>query len=253
MNRKYFFLFILCFICLLYACVYYVNPLPMITSIHVINLDRDVERWKSIQSQAIKLGLSVQRFSAIYGKDIPYKSMRSLGVGNTTVRADRHDREGKNMHNLGVVGCFLSHRALLAHLLKQNVPDSCGHLILEDDVQFPSDFLQPGGRWDILRRYIPSDWDIISLRMWYPHGKTIAPGIMKLSATNSRENLGAFAYVVRHGALQKILTWLTYMYDAYDDHLNIKFNDWNVYLLEPGIIEVNDDFGSSINKINVPS
>jgi hypothetical protein len=39
------------------------------------------------------------------------------------------------------------------------------------------------------------------------------------------------------------------MVDAYDDQLNRKFNEWNVYLLEPGIVSVHD-FGSAINDIN---
>jgi GR25 family glycosyltransferase involved in LPS biosynthesis len=228
---------------------------PNVDTIHVINLDRDVKRWESIQTQAKQLGLTVDRFKAIYGKDIRYNQMRTHGIGNAMVRADRNDHKGENLHNLGVVGCYLSHRALIEHLGKMNVPDSYGHLILEDDVQLPADFLQPGGSWDKLKRHIPADWDMIWFRMWKPNGTDVAPGVMKLkSDPRIRVNLGTFAYMVRHGAIQgKILPALKYMNDAFDEQVNQHFNEWNCYLLHPGIININDELqaDSAINAINV--
>jgi len=226
---------------------------PQISTIHVINLERDVERWNSIDAQGSRLGLQLTRFSATYGKDIPYAEMRKHGVGNAMVRADRTDHKGEKLHNLGVVGCFLSHRTLLAHVRTLDVPDSYGHLVLEDDVRLPSDFLQTNGRWATLRQRIPTDWDIIWLRMWKPHGTKVAEGIMKLDTnTHIRCNLGTFAYVVRHGAIPKILRELQYMTDAYDEQMNLHFAKWNCYLLEPGIIEIDSDLQnkSSINAIN---
>ena len=228
---------------------------PYIHSIHVINLDRDTKRWISMQQQAKTLGLTINRFKAIYGKDIPYMQMRTYGVGNAMVRADRSDHKGEKLHNLGVVGYYLSSRALIEHLGTQNVPDSYGHLILEDDVRMPSDFLQPGGSWDRLRHSIPADWDMIWFRIWKPHGDDVAPGVIKLKADpRIRANIGSFAYVVRHGAIHgKILPALKYMNDAYDEQLNYHFNEWNCYVLHPGIIDIDDELqaDSSINAINV--
>jgi GR25 family glycosyltransferase involved in LPS biosynthesis len=230
---------------------------PHIHSIHVINLDRDTKRWESIQRQAESLNLTVNRFKGTYGKDIPYSQMRAHGVGNAMVRADRNDHKGEKLHNLGVVGCYLSHRALIEHLGATNIPDSYGHLILEDDVSLPADFLQPGGRWDQLCRHIPANWDMIWLRMWKPIGTDVAPGIIKLqSDPRIRANLGTFAYVVRHGAIHgKILPMLKYMNDAFDEQVNVHFNEWNCYVLHPGIIDINDELQaeSAINAINGPS
>lgn len=227
---------------------------PEITSISVINLDRDAKRLTSIEDSAAKLNLKISRFPAIYGKDIPYEKMRSLGVGNSMVRHNRNDKKNEQLVNLGVVGCYLSHRTLIEQLGALNKQEDEGHLILEDDVHLPADFLQPGGRWSVLSKNIPGDWDIVFLRMWKPDGKIVAPGIMKLRSDPSRRtNLGAFAYVVRHGAIKtKILPSLKYMVDAYDEHINLHFNDWNVYLLNPGIIEMNDELQneSAINGIN---
>jgi GR25 family glycosyltransferase involved in LPS biosynthesis len=227
---------------------------PHISTIHVINLDRDTKRWESIQSQAAVLGLQVQRFPGIYGKDIPYSQMRSHGVGNAMVRADRNDHKGEKLHNLGVVGCYLSHRTLLETVANLDVPDCAGHLILEDDVKFPEDFLQPGGRYESLSKHIPSDWDVIWLRMWKVHGDDVAPGVVKLKTdTRVRVNLGTFAYVVRHGSLKsKILPHLKLMNDAFDEQMNLKFQDWNCYVFNPGIIDIDDEQqkDSSINAIN---
>lgn len=228
---------------------------PQISSINVINLDRDIKRWNSMYAQGKNLGLTLNRFSAIYGKDIPYEKMRSLGIGNSMVRSNRQDSKNEKLNNLGVVGCYLSHRTLLEQLSTHDALASHGHLILEDDILLPSDFLQKNGRWGLLSKRIPEDWDIIFLRMWKPDGVIIAPGVMKLrSDPNKRTNLGAFAYIVRHGSIRsKILPWLDYMIDAYDEHLNLRFNSWNVYLLHPGIVDINDDLqkDSSINAINL--
>jgi hypothetical protein len=68
-------------------------------------------------------------------------------------------------------------------------------------------------------------------------------------------NLGTFAYVVRHGAIQhKILPTLKYMNDAFDEQINQHFNMWNCYVLHPGIIDINDELQaeSAINAINAP-
>lgn len=227
---------------------------PHIHSIHVINLDRDTKRWESIQKQAQNLNLTVNRFKGTYGKDIPYNQMRTYGVGNAMVRADRNDHKGEKLHNLGVVGCYLSHRNLIEHLGTMNVPDSYGHLILEDDVRLPTDFLQPGGRWDQLRKHVPADWDMIWFRMWKPIGADVAPGVMKLNTDQRlRANLGTFAYVVRHGAIHgKVLPSLKYMNDAFDEQVNRHFNEWNCYVLHPGIIDIDDELQaeSAINAIN---
>jgi hypothetical protein len=61
--------------------------------------------------------------------------------------------------------------------------------------------------------------------------------------------------VVRHGALRtKILPWLQYMIDAYDEQLALKYGEWNAYGVQPNLVAVNQDFEeSSINQINEAS
>lgn len=226
---------------------------PTISTIHVINMDKDVKRWDAIKADGDRLGLPLQRFPGFNGKDLNQKVCHSFGVGRALIRPDRKDKEGKNLVNLGTAGCFLSHRGVLTQCSEMNVSDSTGHLILEDDVRLPDDFLQPGGRWDQARQHIPGDYDIILLGLWHPHGTPVTPTITKLASDPSKRiNLGTFCYVVRHGALRsKILPWLRYMVDAYDDQLSLKYGEWKVYGIKPNIVELNEDITvSSINELN---
>jgi hypothetical protein len=41
------------------------------------------------------------------------------------------------------------------------------------------------------------------------------------------------------------------MVDAYDEHLALKYGEWESYGLQPNLVAVNEDVGeSSINQIN---
>ena len=114
-------------------------------------------------------------------------------------------------------------------------------LILEDDIEVPKNFLKANDRWWKIKADIPADWDIIYLGIHNPIGKLVKPNILKLEhATQDEGNWGTHAYIFRHGALKdKVLPWLNYMIDALDLQLNIKFDDWNVYSIQPDIIKLN--------------
>ena len=74
-----------------------------------------------------------------------------------------------------------------------------------------------------------------------PVGEQISPNILKLKhALNDEGNWGTHGYLVRHGALKtKVLPWFNYMIDSIDLQLNIKFDTWNVYSIQPDIIKLN--------------
>lgn len=226
---------------------------PTIQSAHAMNLDKDKKRWDTLIKSAANAGLPLERWPATYGKDIPYDDLRELGVGHAMVRPNRHDKKHETLVNLGVVGCFISTRRLLTYLSEQSFSDSAGHLILDDDIEIPQNFLQA---WEEKRQLIPANWDIVYLGIWDITGEDVAPGVKKLRSARRGErapNVGTFAYVVRHGAINtKILPWLRYMFDAIDEQYVHKFDEWNVYGIEPNMIKVNDELqkASSINEIN---
>jgi hypothetical protein len=243
----------LIFLVILYFLYSSQSSKPTINSVHAMNLDKDTKRWDALMKSADLAGLPIERWPATYGKDIPYDDLRGLGVGHAMVKPNRHDKKHEQLVNLGVVGCFISTRRLLTHLSEQSFSDSAGHLILDDDIEIPQGFLQA---WEEKRQLIPADWDIVYLGIWHITGKDVAPGVKKLRSARHGEkapNVGTFAYVVRHGAIKtKILPWLRYMFDAIDEQYVHKFDEWNVYGIEPNMIKVNDELQktSSINEIN---
>jgi GR25 family glycosyltransferase involved in LPS biosynthesis len=225
---------------------------PHVKSVHVINLDKDTERWAAIQKSA---PIQMERWPATYGKDLTPEQCTEYGVGHAMTRSGvgTYEEQEKTRRNQGVVGCYLSHKLLLKHLATLDVPDYYGHLILEDDAQIPANFLKPEDEWHKVYKNVPMDWDIVYLDITKPVGKMVASNVMKLEYKMgiAGGNWGTHAYIVRHGALKtKIIPWMKYMIDTIDEHYKLKFNEWNVYAAVPGIIKLNEAqaANSSIQK-----
>jgi len=216
---------------------------PIIETIHVINLDKDIKRWDALEPKLKNLEPEPQRWTAVYGKDLVRTDMHKYGVGFAMVHSGEgsYEKQHRDLRNLGTVGCFLSHKALLSSLSNMNLPEDAAHLVLEDDIEIPKNFLKSNDRWSNLKAQIPQDWDIVYLGIHTPIGKLVRPNILKLEhALQDQGNWGTHAYLIRHGALkEKVLPWLTYMIDAIDLQLNIKFDEWNVYSIQPDIIKLN--------------
>jgi len=222
---------------------------PHVKSIHVINLDKDVKRWDLINKM---IPIRPVRWSAVYGKDLSQSEMVKMGIGYAMTRSGQgsYSEQGKNLRNQGVVGCYLSHRSLLQHLDKQPYPDHHGHLILEDDVNIPADFLLPSDSLHKVYKKVPTDWDIVYFDVTKPVGEKIDTHVMKLKYKMGEDggNWGTHAYLVKHSSIKKILRWLDYMIDAIDEQFKMKFNEWNVYAVVPGIITLNEE-ESAISSI----
>lgn len=227
---------------------------PDIKTIHVINLDKDKSRWDSITRVAARVKPIIRRFPAVNGKKIEINDLHQLGIGIAMMMKGTGDyvEQSNSLRNIGTVGCFLSHRNLLTMLSKMYYMPNDGHLILEDDVRLPSDFLTSGDRWLTVKKEIPHNWDIVYLSINSPIGEQISPNIMKLrDPIKNAGNWGTHAYMVKHSSLPKILNWLTFMIDAIDGQLNMKFDTWNVYCTIPFIINLDPVLSadSSITKM----
>jgi GR25 family glycosyltransferase involved in LPS biosynthesis len=226
---------------------------PNIHTIHVINLDSDSERWNNIKKLTTHTVPPVERWTAVNGKELTQNDMAIRGVGYAMTRSGKgpYSEQGNDLRNQGVVGCFLSHKTLLERLSMLDVPDYYGHLILEDDVIIPDDFLKEDDAWSSTYTKIPFDWDIVYLDMVNPVGESIGNNIMRLKykAGPGGGNWGTHAYIVRHGAIKdKILPWLEYMVDTIDEQYKRKFNSWKVYAVVPGIIKLDPVLSSPENS-----
>jgi GR25 family glycosyltransferase involved in LPS biosynthesis len=221
-----------------------------IDDIWIINLDRDKERWDSVNAKTARLGGIVHRFPAMDGKTITEREgIHKMGVGYylTTMQNKRDE-----IINKGVVGCWLSHKRLLQKLEQQDHQNDYGHLILEDDVAIPDDFLSGHDTWSHLAKNIPGDWDIVYLGMGgNPQGTPIADNIIKLTP-NRREQYGTYAYLVKHGSIKtKLLPALRFMTDAIDEQYNTLFDDINAYCIRPGIINPDEVTGKKSSILTI--
>lgn len=230
---------------------------PHVWDIWVINMQKDTDRWKSIQADTARIGGMVHRWEATNGKNLSQAEMVAEGVGYAMTRSGDGHKEDENLRNRGTVGCWLSHKRLLQHLAEKPVAEYAGHLIVEDDVEIPRDFLEIHDAWHKVYRNIPTDWDMVYFGITAPNGPLIAPGVRKLETkVGGGGNWGTHAYLVRHGSIAtKLLPWFSYMIDAIDEQYNMKFSDWNVYAVDPTIINPKPEFSeqSSLKKINAGS
>jgi len=115
----------------------------------VINLDKDVERMRFMHEQLSRLNIVYRREAAVLGKSyIP-----------TIEEYNEAEAIKKGGHALlpGEIGCALSHAHVIQKIVTEKIPFT---LVLEDDVELPSNFNQvlervisdnlSGGKWEYL-------------------------------------------------------------------------------------------------------
>lgn len=228
---------------------------PNIATIHVINLDKDITRWEHMKETTEGLIPRIERWEGVNGKKLTPDEMGAKGVGFAMTISGKgvYSEREKDLRNQGVVGCFLSHQSLIKHLGTLDVPDYYGHLILEDDVTIPKNFLKAGDEFSKIQAHVPLDWDILYLDVTEPYGYSIGNNIMKLQykqgLNSGNGNWGTHAYIVRHGAIkEKVEPWLEHMVDSIDQHYKRQFNKWKVYAVVPGIIPLDPVLSSPENS-----
>ncbi|NRP87790.1 hypothetical protein GFPCMMHI_03710 [Ensifer adhaerens] len=121
--------------------------------IFLINLDRATDRLVAMQQKLGSIGLHFERVAAVDGRAIEFPIQ---GFDEFAFRF-KHGRR----RNPAEVGCYLSHIECARRLLASN---SKFALILEDDLEFPDDFVElldaalaQTEKWDILRLSTVSD------------------------------------------------------------------------------------------------
>jgi glycosyl transferase, family 25 len=111
--------------------------------VHVVNLDRNPERFESFRENNGHLG-SIVRFAAVDGRLISRDQLISRGVFS----ADAPE------YTPGAVGCALSHLSLWKQASEQTGPFT----VVEDDALLNQSFEV---RATELLQQLPADWDIV--------------------------------------------------------------------------------------------
>lgn len=117
--------------------------------IWLINLDSNPERYESAKKQLHKLGLTAERFSAVYGKNL-----RPAEV-NACYDPQLNKQHFRRPLSVGEIGCYLSHRTLWQRMVNENIAMA---FILEDDIDLEPEFLTVLDKITQLKH-----WDMIKL------------------------------------------------------------------------------------------
>lgn len=121
---------------------------PALLQTYVINLDRSPERLHAMRARLERVGLSWVRIPAVEGARL------DPGTCPDVDTAAYRRAHGKDL-NTAELGCYLSHIRALRDFL---AGPKAFALVLEDDADFPADFLpllesllEASGRWDLVK------------------------------------------------------------------------------------------------------
>lgn len=229
------YIFVLLTIALVMFLIYRVQRGALISA-HVINLDRSIERLAKFKQNAADVGLTVTRWPGVNGKTLGPGALLKYGVPR-----DIYDKYATKKR-LGVIGCYLSHSTLLAHLETLNCGQNDYHLIFEDDAQLPAEFMFELSK-TVAR--LPADWDVLQLYNNRPSTIPWSGNIHKLAPGSG--NYGTVAYAVRHGALPKINAQVAVMKQPIDDQLLEKSQTWKWFCVVPDSVSTGDGGETTLN------
>ncbi|MDH2399638.1 glycosyltransferase family 25 protein [Bradyrhizobium sp. SSUT18] len=160
----------------------------------IINLDRDIARWRSLSGALDGLGIAYQKVRAVDARKKINLIRRIVHREFVYPSENRHLTDAE-------IGCYLSHISALKRIVRQNLPAA---MIFEDDVVFDSQFRQ--FYQNDLPRFLAAT-DIVKFEgIHYPHtsksGFLIAQGVTSELVIRVKPTLGAAAYAVtKEGAI----------------------------------------------------
>jgi GR25 family glycosyltransferase involved in LPS biosynthesis len=214
-----------------------IDDIPIIKDVWIINLDKSKDRWNDILEQVKVLDpLPVNRWSATDGRAM--KEQDFIDEKIPIIIRPQFTLESKQERRKGEIGCYLSHKKLLEHLLEQKADDDAGHLILEDDVEIEKDTLD---KWIKVADKLDKDWDIFFFGIHDPVLQEAKNGIAKVTSIQSLH-----AYMVRQKSIPKILDLIKIMYDPIDEIIRWNSDKLNLYAIKPFVINQRKNYMSDI-------
>ena len=202
-----------------------------IDKIYVINLKKNKDRLEKFMKNAKKANIKVERFDAVYGKELSkdHPDILKHFVKNHGLR-------------LSQIGCALSHIKIMEDAINNNYNNI---LIFEDDAIIQEDF------WDrFYEAYneLPKDWDMLLLSINTGYGKLYNNKLIKLTKYNG--NWGSIGYLVNINFIKKIVN--NKFNTTIDNFLRNKYyynNNYKVFLINPLLINHDYTFYSdNMNK-----
>jgi len=163
------------------------------TPIFLINLDRSPDRLAFMQEQAERLGLKLERISAVAGTRGLPKWLAPRFVSETG--------EILSEMSSGEVGCYASHLVTFAKIVERGLTAA---IVLEDDVTLHPDFLATA---QAAISAAPEGWDCIHLSTHFknPCFPVADLGSERQLVRYSRLPAGSAAYAISLGGASKLL------------------------------------------------
>ena len=198
---------------------------------YVITLDTKSERFNRTAASLAAAKVKYQPYAAVNGLTLDRNTLPTLGIGRALFQSRK---EGSNPHNLGAIGCFLSHRNLYRDILKNKKGPETQYLVFEDDAVVAPNFLS-----DLEQRlqYIPPDWDIVYMSKMHPVGTEIRPDIIHLEVDpTATKNFGTWGYLIKEKYIEFLLGFLEHMTDQIDAQINRTFGTHKAYCFKDPLV-----------------
>lgn len=190
---------------------------------YVITLDKDSQRFKAVDAALKAAKVPFQIYPAVNGKSLNLDTLPSIGIGRALFQSRK---VGGKPHNLGAIGCFLSHRNLYRDILAKSKGPETQYLIFEDDVQVKPDFLE---EFDRRMKNVP-EWDVVYFSKMFPVGDNIGNDLIHLKRDpNAVKNHGTWAYIIKEKCIRRLFDLLEHMMDQVDAQINQEFDTMKAY------------------------
>ena len=213
----------------------------------VINLDHRPDRWQKIQNDFKDTGLKLEKWNAIYGKNLDETTIQEV----TTDYCN-------NFCTYGIIGCWLSHYTLWQYIVKNNLDNV---LILEDDAIPLPDFNNK-----LNETIIPTNYDLVyigyfnifdctaPLESMKQDKNAFINGVPSDNLIIPRRPIGLHGYLISNKGAQILtncpkLKKITHGIDlALSDYIYADDNiEFNMYALkEPQITQITDTNNSDL-------
>lgn len=197
----------------------------------VITLDTGSERFKRTTASLDAAHVTYQPYPAVNGLNLNLDTLPKLGIGRALFQSRK---EGSRPHNLGAIGCFLSHRNLYKDILSRARGPETRYLVFEDDAVVTPTFVS-----DLEERlkHVPHDWDIVYMSKMYPIGKHIGHGIIHLEVDpTATKNFGTWGYLIKEKYVRFLYGFLEHMTDQIDAQINRTFGTHKAYCFENPLV-----------------
>lgn len=210
-----------------------------IDKIFIINLDRDVERYKECIKQMNDYNITnFERFPAINGSKLSEKEKKNL---TTDI--------GYFIASSSMIGCGTSHINIWKRIIKEGINKV---LILEDDFIFNDNFIN---KFNYYYDFCPENYDILYLTDNPLHNKNI-----KIKDINDHYYKQFFVsqtvgYIISIEGARKILNYInkiSYHIDVELAFLSLMHSDINIISLKEPLIYQTYNTSNNINDCHYP-